>query len=391
MVRIETVETLASVDPGDWESLARGKSLYATWPWYRMLEGQPGFEPRYLLARASDGGLRAALPAYRTLGGGNERYYPDYLFGGLLKEDLARRDAWLPGFSGGSSAAYLTHLLTDGSDEGSDAAAALVDAFFGLAEDEASAAWIFYVTPEDARTLAGLVPEDVVCLYGAADLALSIRWRSFDEYLASASRRVRRDLATFGKSGGSIVVTTLEEAGTSLAPLLASSLTKLVKATSVDDAERILLQHAALLSPWSRVFVCMSAGRPIGFALFFELENILYARLVGFDYAKAVNGEYFALLFYAPIRDALERGIERIHFGIGAHEPKLARGAEPRPLWCFLRHPQINLRAHLDGMESWNMSCADAFCEQYATLLRGEARTTWLRLAHEHLDWDWLG
>ena len=122
-----------------------------------------------------------------------------------------------------------------------------------------------------------------------------------------------------------------------------------------------------------------------------RVRNVLYARLVGFDYANAVNGEYFALLFYAPIRDALERGIERIHFGIGAHEPKLARRAEPRPLWCFLRHPRINLRAHLDGAEGWNMSRADAFCEQYVTLLRGEARTAWLRLAHEHLDWNRLG
>jgi len=387
-VRIETVETLARVDPDDWARLAEGKSLYASWPWYRTVEGQPGFEPRYLLARTSDGTLRAALPVYRTLGGGNERYYPDTLFSDLLNADLARRDAWLPGFAGGSSAAYLTQLLTDRSDEAGDAVAALVAAFFASAEREASAAWIFYVCHEDAPTLAAVVPEDVVCLYGAADFALSIRWGSFDAYLASASRRVRRDLRAFDASGGTIVVTTLAEAGASLAPLLAASLSKLVKETSVEAAAEILRQHEALLDRWSRVFVCMSSGRPIGFALFFEFENTLYARLVGFDYAKAINGEYFTLLFYEPIRDAVERGIERIHFGIGAHEPKLARRVEPRPLWCFLRHPRIDLRARLAGGAGWNMSCVEAFGRQHATLLSGDARTAWLTLGREHLSWD---
>src|SRR5947208_15878137 len=108
---IQIVRTLDEVDPAEWERLASGKSIYATWAWYRSLERDEHFQPRYLIARGRDGSVCGALPAYRATPGGNARYDPATVFAGLFEDELAASESWFPGLAGGSRAGYLKHIL----------------------------------------------------------------------------------------------------------------------------------------------------------------------------------------------------------------------------------------------------------------------------------------
>lgn len=379
---IEVLETLDEVEREEWAPLARGRSVYATWEWYRSLEREDAFEPRYLVARSSSGRLAGALPAYTTTGGGNPRYYPDVVFDGLWPEPLAGASAWVPGVSGGSRAAYLTELLVAPEADARSVASDLLAALHALAEDrQAKAAWIFYVPPADVQLLAEVAPPETLVAYGVIDMELPIRWSSFEDYLGSLSARrrsaVRRELRAFEESGATIATHRLDEVVTAVAPLMAATQTRHGRPTTAAEAEDLLAYQARFLGPWSRVFVCTRGGRTIGFSLFYELERRLYARLVGFDYERLGGSEYFNVLFYAPLVDAIDRGVERIHLGIESYEAKLGRGAEPRPLWCFVRHLSHDLRPLRARARDWSADRLEEVERRYLRFLDDDARRRW--------------
>jgi predicted N-acyltransferase len=86
------------------------------------------------------------------------------------------------------------------------------------------------------------------------------------------------------------------------------------------------------------VFACYDRYRRlVAFSLFFEWEEVLYARSFGIDYDHTENSScaYFNLLFYEPIKYAVEHDLIGIHFG-PATPAKAARGAQIRPLWSLI-------------------------------------------------------
>jgi predicted N-acyltransferase len=379
---IEIVRTLDDVDPVEWERLASGKSIYATWAWYRSLERHEHFQPRYLVARGRDGSLRGALPAYLATAGGNARYDPASVFTGLFEDKLAVSESWFPGLAGGSRAGYLTHVLAAPSEDRRRTVLSLLEAFGDLAEAEAArAAWILYVPPEDAQELAEASPGDTLVLYAEADLTLPVEWPSFEGYLLSRSSRrrraIRRELETFGGSGASVVVARLDEVASEISPLFASTQTRYGRPTSVQWSERFLREQAAALAPFSRVFLGLRDGRPIGFSLYYAFERTLYARLVGFDYEQTGQCEYFEILFYEPLRYATANGFAALHLGIESYEAKLGRGARPRPLWCLVRHREADLSSLREPARRWNASRIAAFRDRYGRLLGDHVLEEW--------------
>jgi predicted N-acyltransferase len=139
----------------------------------------------------------------------------------------------------------------------------------------------------------------------------------------------------------------------------------------------LLRDQERFLSQWSRVFVCTRGGRTIGFSLFYEFEHVLYARLVGFDYTRIGSCEYFNVLFYAPLAYALEHGVERIHLGIESYEAKLGRGAQPRPLWCLVRHHETDLRPLEERVRHWSSERLAEFETRYGSFFNTDARRSW--------------
>lgn len=388
-MRISEVRSLDQVARLEWDNLARDKSFYATWGWLRSLESPVTarmFDTRYLLARSRGGRLCGALPIFRTRGIGNRHYFPDYALHAQLPSGLRSRASWIPGLIGSSRSAFLSEILVAPDREGTEAAAMLMESLFGLEEPhEDRAAWIFHVPPDSAELLVQVVRGDVVVILGEADVMMPVPWSSFDEYLGSLSNRrrgaVRRELRDFSASGGEITVGTLEDTASTIAPLLASTLSKHGLVQNIDALFSGLRLQAGFIAGQSRVYVAHRRGRPVGFSLFFEHQGAFYARLVGFDYERSGHHEYFVLLFYEPIRDAISRGILRIHLGIGGHEAKLARGGQVRPLWCFLRHRDVDLRYAFPDLAESNFARAERFVADYGRFLDERQKRDWLLAA----------
>lgn len=342
-MRVSCVDSLRAVPPADWARVAVRGGLYSSHPWLLALEGQAGFEPRYLLATAPDGRLLGALPVYRVEGPGSVSLYDHYaLFVEPWAGGADATGSWFPALYAGPKAGYQNEVLVDPGLDGAASRgvlAALLDRLAALAHAETvrSQAWL-YLTDAAAGAIAPLLGERARLLLSGAAAHLPVRWRSFDGYLSSLSRsrrhQVRREIDRFGAAGHRVDVGRLSECCDEAGPLLANLQRKYGHGSTPEEMTEQLRRQAAALDAHSVVFQCRRGASLVGYCLCFVWGEELYARTVGFDYgATGAHAEYFNLNYYLPIRYAIERRLRTVHLGTQSYAAKLARGAEPRPLW----------------------------------------------------------
>jgi predicted N-acyltransferase len=126
-----------------------------------------------------------------------------------------------------------------------------------------------------------------------------------------------------------------------MAPLLAALQARYGALDSVPIIRRRLAEQAAILDEKAVCFFCWKRSAMVAFSLFYEWEDELYARVVGFDYEALPEDSraYFSILFYEPIKFAIANKIGAIHYGRGTTEAKVRRGATLEPRWSvFIDH-----------------------------------------------------
>jgi len=96
------------------------------------------------------------------------------------------------------------------------------------------------------------------------------------------------------------------------------------------DPDRTLRWYARIrseLAQYARITLARRGADVLGFGLFYEAGRELYARAVGFDYARlGPERSYFSVLFYEPLRYAIATQLRRVHYGIESYDAKLLRG-----------------------------------------------------------------
>lgn len=381
-LQIEEAATTDEIEEKEWSRVAAGRSIYASQAWYRAMELHEFSSPSYLVARRTNDQVVGVLPSYLTGFEGNSRYDPSQLFGDLFIGDLTLAETWFPGMVGGARAGNLNELLVDRAvlpHVRRRTLQTLFNRFWEVAEDQTRAAWLMYLSSEDTSALEGILPHGALILLTDADTCLDVQWDSFDDYLKdlSSQRRyaVKREIKYFRNSGAKTSAHRFTpEICSTLAPLLANVQAKHSKPRSVEWLTRYLEQQAQFLEQDSIVFLCRRDARVVGFSLFFRFQRKLYGRVVGLNYSSATHSEYFNLLFYEPIRLAIEEGFRTIHLGIDAYEAKLARGATLRPLWSILYRGDNRLADSRLRSEKWNAKKAEFFLERYGKLLRHPIR-----------------
>jgi len=89
-------------------------------------------------------------------------------------------------------------------------------------------------------------------------------------------------------------------------------------------------------------------GRLRGYSLVFEGKDIWHVFLSGQEYAEEDQDyTYFNVFFYAPIREAIAQGAQRIYFGAANYEAKLRRGCRTEPLYMWLRSTERKMNLWL--------------------------------------------
>lgn len=367
------------------ERLGRGRSFYSNASWLRSIEDLGVFEARHLIANDEQGRTLGVLPTYLARTPANPRYDPFRIFGQELTGS-AVQEAWQPVLLGGVPAGYRNELLLDQrlAPRRREEVLRHLWAQFGQLADElgAGCAGLLYLTSDALRPLCDCLPEDVPVLLTGAECWLEVPSGSFDAYMGRLSSRrrsiVRRDLAAFADTKATIELRSLAESHRDLAPLLANLQRRYGSPVADDAVADRLRAQAACLDRFSVVFVCLHDGIPIGFSLGYQFGDAFYVRLCGFDYERTGPGaEYFNVVFYEPIRYALEHGLTTLHFGMESYRAKLLRGCRLEPLWSVVAAPENRVGAWRHRAAEWNMRQRARWSEELGSLVGGLTEERW--------------
>jgi predicted N-acyltransferase len=294
------------------------------------------YDPVALLLRAGDQQVRRAadladLQAIRRLGAALEQAHRDLLPAVVVAA---------PGRSGGIS--YAEDVTGAQAVGPVGTAVAVVE---GMAAETGAplVAWLYLAEGRDPVLHRLLTARGYLPVVMDAENYLPIRWKSFEEYLqhfkSHYRKTIRREVSRFACAGIEVELAAADALGLELARLEVQWRAKYGRWLPVGD---IVRQHDLIKETVGtpvRVFVARQGGRAIGFTVFFEFDGAWYSRFGGFDYGVGKLYVYYNLLFYAPVAEAIRRGITSIRYSTGAHDTKRSRGCLLANLLMYVRFP----------------------------------------------------
>jgi predicted N-acyltransferase len=354
---------LDEVDRAAWERLER-PSFYMSYDWMAARADTVGGPLRLVLVHNEEGALVLGAPCFVTDASSHPRYDPVGVLTEWRIEDpqvaAGLRPALVvaaPTLAGGVAAAPWLRERERG--DALDVAIAALEEF---AERMAVrvVAWLYLDEGADDQLEQRLSARSYLQSVVEAECHLPVVWASFDEYLehlkASGRRSVVRERERLTRAGGRIELGGHDLLGSDLAGLEAQWREKYGR-----DAphEEIVGQYELLrrhgLAPRLRVFVARRGDSAVGFAAFFEEDEVWYARFFGFDYAAGDMALYFNLVFYSPIEAAIDRGIRSIRYSFESYEAKRRRGCLLQNVRVYVRVPaaaESCTRDHLAELDS---------------------------------------
>jgi hypothetical protein len=350
-MRTTQVSCLDEVDPVALAAMTQGQSLFVGPAWLRFVETHTAFRPRYLLAWDESDRLVAALPAYRSQGGGSTLYDPGTLFARAAPGAGNAPGDWHPLLLGGTSAGYTNELVTHPGltpPQRRRAVIALLRAFEGLlTETGASSAAFLYLTDRALADLRPYLAGTGQVLLTSAAARLDVRWDTFDEYLAwlpkSRRQTVRADLARFSASGLRWSRGSLSDWADRAGPLLANVQQRYGHHDTAESEIAYLRRQARQLDEHSTLYLGLRGDALVSFCHCVSWGDTLYVRSFGVDDRARAGSPYFTLCYYLPIRHAIEHGLRAVDFGIGSYDAKVRRGADLRPRWSVVVGPDGQL------------------------------------------------
>jgi predicted N-acyltransferase len=357
--RVMALDGAAALDPGSWNGLAtRGHHLHR---WFVAVEAA-GSQPRHLAVRDA-AGLRAIVPAYLEHGGLHGDLH-DRWFGParrlLAGLGLRLRPSIAVVLPLGAASEPLGDL-----DALPDAA---VDEVFSALEDQARAegaravVWPF-VSGDQERLLRIGARRGYVRAFAGSTARLDIAWTSFDEYLTSRSRSVRRtlrrELQELRDAGIELRTAHGFQASAAAAESLyrAGFLRRNGSPPALEDGFFSRVAESADDSLWAQT--AWQGGALVGVSLNMVAGDRLDGGLAAFAPIAAEAAVYAADLVYEPVRMACERGFRTVELGPTALQAKLLRGAVLVPRFALARGMNRAVHAALatvaSAVDAWTL------------------------------------
>lgn len=333
-LRLEWVESATRFDRARWDRLAGRRGFYLSQGWLALQEGDPRSPRSYVVAMDPDGRLCGALPVDLVETESNNNYRPE----SALPSGMSPPNgpvALLGGHGGYRSGVLLDPDLSLGAR--SDLARALVSEARTQVEARGYQAIFMFHTDEfltDASDAEG-AGTPLLARHEATLTLPGDEWQSYLAGLSAARRRkVSREEARFAEAGYDVLVGDLGPHVGQAGALLAA-----VQHRYRHDADPAgmseMLREQVTRIPGHVAFMCRDGVDLVGFILAFRFGQTLFMRAAGFDYERLRGAsEYFNLGYYRPVRWAYEHGVRELHFGIGALEAKVHRGAALDPVWA---------------------------------------------------------
>ncbi|MBL0714610.1 MAG: GNAT family N-acetyltransferase [Desulfosarcina sp.] len=348
MSSLKIFHSIESVNRDDWDFLAHDQVLMRH-GWLKTVEQTYSgrLSPRYVILYES--ARPVAATAYRQINSADGFTNFDYFLFGGLKPYLSRLGisslpmiALMP--SKGYPPAFLTGLPSDPA-----AAQKKLQTLLGAIHDHGCRGKMpvaFTKVSGDDREAIRLLRRNGYTRIIAAPLAyMDIVWSSFSDYRKDTSRisknlrrKINWEVNRNRKEGIEIVVLeNLRGYEDRLYRLLTLNAARHNMAVPTFDRNffKVLSEN---MPNEARVYAAFKKGELVGMSLFMAHGAIWHALLVGIDHHLTGNDlTYFNIVFYRPIRDAIEAQCKRIYYGNSLYEPKIRRGCQLLRVYTYYK------------------------------------------------------
>jgi predicted N-acyltransferase len=214
-------------------------------------------------------------------------------------------------------------------------------------KERISISLFFYVSELDRLLMGNLPSLGYHKVYLKDTLNLDIKWSNFDEYLESLPydkrKDAKREIRKFSSSG--VTISEENEFGnlsTEISNLYSKLHAKHNNGAATPYNPLFFKSLSQYAKEKARVFVAKKSNKILGFVLFLQQANVLDAYICGFDYEAFTKTDfwYFNLVYYEPIRLAINERIRKIHYRAGDYstlKAKYRRGCKPERNYSFVR------------------------------------------------------
>jgi predicted N-acyltransferase len=336
-LRVEMLRGASDVAAADWDGLSRrGFHLH---PWFLAAE-RCGWEARHVAVRGPSG-IQTVVPAYLT-GAHNLYNLHDRWLGPLSRVTPFVGISLRPVISVQSPFALAPDPLGDPA----QLTSALLHRVFETLEARAAAdgakavAWPS-VDPDNVVLLQVARERGYAILYAGASARLQVQWPSFEDYVASRSKGVRRTIkADLEATRSARLRTSLESDFRAAAPAMTDLYRQAFRRRNGREAPvprdffEELSRHP---SNGIRAQLTWSGDRLVGTSVNLNTRHVLEGTFGAFVPEHRAGPAYFNDLFYEPVRVACREGIETIDLGATALYAKALRGAVLRRRVILIR------------------------------------------------------
>lgn len=172
---------------------------------------------------------------------------------------------------------------------------------------------------------------------------MNICWASFEDYLASRKygirKDIRREIRKFNQSG--LIIETnpnIPQISKKLSILFANWLKKYKSNLSSFDSS-FFADLGIFAGDNIKLFVAKKDCEIIAFCLIFRHKDVADVCMFGTDYSQRTKNDfaYFNLVYYEPIKWAIENNIRKIYYGPTAENVKLRFGCTSEKLSSFIK------------------------------------------------------
>ncbi|MBF9336460.1 GNAT family N-acetyltransferase [Microbacterium lacticum] len=353
---IEQFESVLEFDSNMWDRLAYGADIALSHGWVKTSEATGDAETVYLTTEAG-GRITAILPGtIATIDSPWLLTRTDSVLAQCAKEgdDDAKRiseslppsatGGLLPGLVMGGRHAGRTGVIREASLSPSDLECLVSTAEDLARERELKSLAFLYVDARDTMLIDCLDERGYERWGSGSDSDLSLPGAGFETYLSQfPSRRrskIRNDRKMVANSGLRVRVADLTDGTLRRAAELENMLFGKygIENWSAERSFRGLEGARDNLNEPFMVIAETPSGEMIGFSLVAEFHDEWYAVRAGFDYDKQAGVPiYYEVVYYRLIELAGERGIKKIHYGMGSVEAKALRGCISTEQYGFLK------------------------------------------------------
>ena len=311
----------------EWNRLARrGFHLHE---WFTAAE-RSGWNPRHLAVQGSTG-LKTIIPAYLIGPGTPLDLHHRWL--GSLRDVAAYAGFRLqPVLSVQAPFAQVSEPLGNSS---SLSNAILHEIFYALEqtaewEGAKAVAWSFVDTGCD-RLLDVARDRGYAVLYAGATATMRVRWPSFDDYVATRSRNVRRtilaDISSIGAAGLRTTLTNDFECDASHMDRLYREAFRRRNRQESPLAHHFFQRLGRRRTPGIWAHLTWHGDRLVGTSLNLTRPERLDGTFAAFTPEHRASGVFYNDLCYEPLRVAIREDVSSIDLGPTALYAKVLRGA----------------------------------------------------------------